>query len=142
MISTYRPLLQNSDCFLNFLIKIIDYFANTYDYHLILGDFNLEPTNSTLMGFLDNNNLTNLIQKKTCFKGKGSCIDLVLTNRKFPFGQKKSCMFAVTRPSLLKSTHLKLFFSKIYKKLWKTYICLLKSQRFGSSVPFIVTNMV
>ena len=38
-----------------------------------------------LMGFLDSNSLTNLIRTNTCFKGKGSCIDLILTNRKFSF---------------------------------------------------------
>ena len=85
VISIYRPPLQNSEYFLNSLTKIIDYFANSYDNHLILGDFNLEPTDSALMGFLDSNSLTNLIKTNTCFKGKGSCIDLILTNRKFSF---------------------------------------------------------
>ena len=80
MISIY----QFSKYFLNSLITIIDYFANTYDnHHLILGDFNLEQTDSALMGFLDSNSLTNLIKTNTCFKGKGSCIDLILTKRKF-----------------------------------------------------------
>ena len=27
----------------------------------------------------------------TCFKGKGSCIDLILTNRKFSFKTSTSC---------------------------------------------------
>ena len=85
VISIYRPPSQNSEYFLNSLTKNINYFANTYDNHLILGDFNLEPTDSALMGFLDSNSLTNLIKTNTCFKGKGSCIDLILTNRKFSF---------------------------------------------------------
>ena len=55
------------------------------DNHLILGDFNLDPTDSALRGFLDSNSLTNLIKTSTCFKGKGSYIDLILTNRKFSF---------------------------------------------------------
>ena len=85
VMSIYRPPSQNSEYFLNSLTKIIYYFANTYDNHLMLGGFNLEPTDSALMGFLDNNSLTNLIKTSTCFKGKGSCIDLILTNRKFSF---------------------------------------------------------
>ena len=85
VISIYRPRLQKSEYFLNSLTNVIDYFANTYDNHLILGDFNLEPTDSALMGFLDSNSLTNLIKTNTCFKGKGSYIDLILTNRKFSF---------------------------------------------------------
>ena len=85
VVSIYRPSLQNSEYFLNSLTKIIDYFASTYDNHLILGDFNLEPTDSALMGFFDSNSLTNLIKTNACFKGKGYCIDLILTNRKFSF---------------------------------------------------------
>ena len=37
------------------------------------------------MGFLDSNSLTNLIKTNTCFKGESSCIDLILTTRKFSF---------------------------------------------------------
>ena len=62
MILIYRPPSENSEYFINSLTKIIDYFANIYDNHLILGDFNLEPTDSSLMGFLDSNSLTNLIK--------------------------------------------------------------------------------
>ena len=85
MISIYRPPSQNGEYFLNSLTKIIDYFANTYDNYLIMSDFNLEPSDSALMGFLNSNNLTNLIKTNTCFKGKSSCIDLILTNRKLSF---------------------------------------------------------
>ena len=35
--------------------------------------------------FLDSNNLSNLVKSNTCFKGKGSCIDLSLTNRRDSF---------------------------------------------------------
>ena len=83
MISIYYPLLQNSEYFLNSVNKIIDNFANTYDNHLILGYFNLEPTDSALMGFLESNSLTNLIKTNICFKIECSCIDLILTNNKF-----------------------------------------------------------
>ena len=37
VISIYRLPSQNSEYFLNYLTKIIDYFANAYDNHLILG---------------------------------------------------------------------------------------------------------
>ena len=62
---------------------MIVYFANICDNHLMLGDFNLEPTDSAIMRFLDSNSFTNLIKTNTCFKGKGSCIDLILTGN-FP----------------------------------------------------------
>ena len=48
-------------------------------------------------------------------------------------------MFAVTRPSLLKNTDPIHFLQESAKNL--TYICLLKSQRLASSVPFNVIEM-
>ena len=60
--------MQNSEYFLNSFTKIIDYFADTYDNHLIFGDFSLEPTDSALMGFLNSNSLTNLIKKTLVLK--------------------------------------------------------------------------
>ena len=83
MISIYRPSSQDSVFFLNSLTKIIDVFADKYDNYLILGDFNLESGNTILTNFLDSNNLRNLIKTNTCFKGKRSSIDLILTNRKY-----------------------------------------------------------
>ena len=83
VISIYCPPLQGSVFFLNSLTKIIDVFADKYDNYLIMGDFNLESGNTILTNFLDSNNLTNLIKTNTCFKGKESSIDLILTNRKY-----------------------------------------------------------
>ena len=37
------------------------------------------------MGFLDSSSFINLIKTNTCFKGKGSCIDLILSNRESSF---------------------------------------------------------
>ena len=39
---------------------------------------------------LESNGLHNLIKGHTCFKGKGSLIDLILTNRKFSFTNTQS----------------------------------------------------
>ena len=40
---------------------------------------------------MHNQNLFNLVKSKTCFKGEGSCIVLILTNRKYSF--KNTCSF-------------------------------------------------
>ena len=90
MISIYCPPAQDSVFFRGSLTKIIDVFADKYDNYLIMGDFNLESGNTILTNFLDSNNLTNLIKTNTCFKGKGSSIDLVLTNRKYSFKNTSS----------------------------------------------------
>ena len=79
------PPSQDSGFFIHSLKEIIDHFATKYDNHLIMGDFNMEPNNRMFKDFLDSNNLTNLIKTNTCFKGKGSSIDLILTNRKYSF---------------------------------------------------------
>ena len=63
VISVYCPPLQNSEYFVDSHTNIINYFAYTSDNYLILGNLNLESTDSGLMGFLDSNNFTNLIKK-------------------------------------------------------------------------------
>ena len=85
VISIYRPPSQNSEYFLNNLTVMIDFFADTYDNYLIMGDFNIEQSDPSLKAFLNSNNLYNLINSNTCIKGKGSCIELFLTNRKYSF---------------------------------------------------------
>ena len=90
VISVYRPPSQNSEFFLNFLTSIIDHFTKLFDNYIIIGDFNLEPSNTTVKHFLDSNRLHNLIKRHTCFKGKGSLINLILTNRKFSFKNTQS----------------------------------------------------
>ena len=85
VISIYRPPSQDSEFFLNSLTVILDHFTKAYDNYLIMGDFNLEPHDKRLGYFLNSNNLVNLVKTNTCFKGSGSCIDLILTNRKYSF---------------------------------------------------------
>ena len=93
----------------------------------------MEPTDSALIEFLDSNSFTNLIKRNTCFKGKGSCIDLILTNRKFSFKftstyetgisdhhhmiytMLKSC-FQNTEPKLLNYKDFKGFSPQIFQE--------------------------
>ena len=81
----YRPPPQNKEYFLDKLSEIIDYYSSIYDNYIILGDFNMEPSDCLLNAFMQSHNLLNLIKSNTSFKGSGSCIDLILTNRKFYF---------------------------------------------------------
>ena len=85
VISVYRPPSKNNEYFFNELDKMIYYFSVSYDNHVIICDFNLEPRNRLLKCFMNSNALYNLIKMNTCFKGKGTCIDLILTNRKYSF---------------------------------------------------------
>ena len=81
VISVYRPPSQISEYFLNELEKITGYLSVDYASLFIIGDFNLEPSTGLLKHFMNSNALCNLIKVDTCFKGKGTRIDLILTNR-------------------------------------------------------------
>ena len=64
---------------------MIDYFSVSYGNHVFIGDFNLEPSTGLLKNFMNSNALSSLIKVDTCFKGKGTRLDLILTNRKYSF---------------------------------------------------------
>ena len=85
MISIYRPPSREIEFVLNWLTVILDHFSKAYDDYLIMEEFNLEPHDKRLGYFLNSNSLVNLVETNTCFKGSGSWIGLILTNRKYFF---------------------------------------------------------
>ena len=89
-VSIYKPLLQSNGYFLDTLNDLLDFYSCIYDNKVVFGDFNLEPNNPVIINFMDSQNFTNLIKTNTCFKGAGSCIDLILTNRKYCFKNTSS----------------------------------------------------
>ena len=106
---------------------------STYGNHLILGDYNLEPTDSALIVFIYSNSLTDLIKTNTCFKDKGCCMELILTNRELSFkftsiyetkisdhhhmiySMLKSC-FQNTEPKLLNYSDFKSFSPQAFQE--------------------------
>ena len=89
-VSIYKPPLQSNSCLLDTLNDLLCFYSGTYDNKVVFGDFNLQPTNPVMINFMDSQNFTNLIKRNTCFKGVGSCIDLILTNRKYCFKNTSS----------------------------------------------------
>ena len=82
IISVYKNPAVITKCFLEFLNKVIDEFSN-FDKLIIIGDLNIQPHHPDLIFFLESRDLENLIKSETCFKSvQGSCINLILTNRK------------------------------------------------------------
>ena len=116
-ISIYRSPSQNCDYFLNNLTEMIDFFNDTYENYLIMGDFNIERSDPSLKTFLNSNNLYNLIKSNTYFKGKGSCIDLFLTNRKYSFKFSGSYETGISDHHHMIYTMLKSCFINIEPKL-------------------------
>ena len=112
VISVYRLPSQNNEFFLNFFTNVIDHFMKLFDNYIIIGDFNLEPSNTTLKHFLDSNGLYNLIKGDICFKGKGPLIDLILTNRKFSFKNTQSFETGLSDHHNMVYTMLKTTFQK------------------------------
>ena len=81
----YTPSTQNKQYFLENLSMTVDHYWSIYDNHIIVGDFNMEPNSPALISCMQSLNLFNIIKSNTCFKGNGTCIDLILTNRKYCF---------------------------------------------------------
>ena len=51
----------------------------TYDNKVVFGNFNLDISQPVMLPFMYNENFINLVKGNTCFKGKDSYIDLILT---------------------------------------------------------------
>ena len=51
----------------------------------VLRGFNPEHSSPCLLSLMDSQNFVSLIKNKACFKGTGSCLDLILTNWKYLF---------------------------------------------------------
>ena len=91
LLPIYRPPDVMESYFIEQISALIDYYSNTYDNILTLGDFNNEATDAVLSPLIDGHDLYSLIKDPTCFKSKkGKCIDLFLTNRKHNFFGSKT----------------------------------------------------
>ena len=82
-----------------------------------MGDFNSQPSDSILKNFMDANGFINLIKSNTSFKGKVSCIDLILTNRKYFFKHSNSVETGISDHHHLIYSMLKTIFPKTEPKL-------------------------
>ena len=82
--------MQNNKYLVKILSDLLDFYSNEYDNKVVLGDFNLEPSSPSMLSFMDSQNFVSLVKNKTCFNGTASCIDLILTNRKYSFKNTSS----------------------------------------------------
>ena len=111
-LSIYKPPSQNCQYFLDSLHNIIDFYSGVYDNHIVLGDFNMDASHTQLSTFMEHYNYYNLIKNNTCFKGDGSCIDLILTNRKYYFKNTSSFETGISEHHRLIYSMLKTTFEK------------------------------
>ena len=114
IIGLYTPPPQCKNYFITQLIKILDKCRGSYENTVILGDFNMQPTNRILETFLEDNSFVNLIKSNTCFKSKsGSCIDLILTNKPKSFQNSGVMETGVSDHHALIFSFLKTTFTKM-----------------------------
>ena len=131
-VCIYKPPLQNNQYFVSILSDLLDFYSNEYDNKVVLGDFNLEPSSPSMLSFMDSQNFVSLIKNKTCFKGTGSCIDLILTNRKYSFKNTSSYEIGLCdHHHLIYSVMKTIFKYEEPKKLIYNKLCKFFSERFS-----------
>ena len=127
LLNVYRPPKQNVKYFLDNLSNAIVFF-NNYDNIIINGDMNLEPENVDMVDFLELNCLYNHMKHKTCWKSeRGSCIDLIISNRKFSIFNTGTFETGLSDHHsliycMLKTTFVKLPPKVVNYRNWKNFV--------------------
>ena len=90
LINVYKPPSVSDSAFCEKISGTIDFYSQKYKNIVLMGDFNMQPTDNNFQTFCESHDLYNLIKDKTFFKTiEGTCIDLILTNQKRSF--KNTC---------------------------------------------------
>ena len=133
LLSIYRPPYQRLNYFIKYLSNYIDSLESNYQNIIIMGDFNAESNVPEISSFMTCYNLSSLLKTPTCFKsGAGSCIDLILTNKRMSFKGTTSFETGVSDYHHLIYTVLKTTFTPLPPKK-VTY----RSYRGFSEVDFL-----
>jgi len=91
-----------------------------YENVVIMGDFNATSFDLEKASFLSNYDLSSLIKSPTCYKSmKGSCIDLILTNKKNSFQKFNTFETGISDHHLLIYSMFKLTYEKLPPKKQK-----------------------
>ena len=91
-----------------------------YENVVIMGDFNATSFDLENASFLSNYDLSSLIKSPTCYKSmKGSCIDLILTNKKNSFQKFNTFETGISDHHLLIYSMFKLTYEKLPPKKQK-----------------------
>ena len=83
----------------------------------------MEPNSPILISFMQSLNLLNIIKSNSCFKGNGTCIDLILTNRKYCFKHYSTFETGLSDHHRLIYFMLKIAVKKEEPKLYKYRDC-------------------
>ena len=83
LLATYKPPSFSKDYYFALVNKALDAYSSKFENIILMGDFNTTPSEEILVEFLDDRELSNLVNFPTCFMSKEnpSTIDLVITNK-------------------------------------------------------------
>ena len=89
-------------------------YSSHYKNFILLGDFNVEPTEDAMEEFMKVYNLKNLVKGPTCFENpdKPSCIDLTLSNKSKTFQTSQIIETGISDFHKMVMTVLKVYFKK------------------------------
>jgi len=124
ILNVYRPPKQRYGYFLDKLSECIIYFSS-FDSIIVIGD--LEPDSPEMSSFIESHSLFNHMKQNTCWKStQGSCIDLILSNRKHSLFNTGTLETGLSDHhslvySMLKMTYQKLPSQKIFYRRWKNF---------------------
>ena len=111
---SYNPNKSQISHHLECLNSLLDEHSKKYEKYVLIGDFNVNTSNSFMKEFCSLNGLKNLINKPTCCKNyeKPISIDLILPNQ--PTLIQRSAVFETGLPDfhLLTVTEFKMSFQK------------------------------
>ena len=110
----YNPNKPNIDTFLGNLGKILDHNMQDLENFLLLGDFNAEMNEKSMIDFCDTYNLKNIVTGPTCFKSptNPSSVDLILTNKHRSFTENVNIETGLSDFHLMTTCTMKSYFPK------------------------------
>ena len=119
LFAGYNPQKANAPIFFQNVGKSMDKLISQYDNIILIGDFNVEPHETSLSEFCEIHNLKNLVMEPTCFKSltNPTCIDLILTNRSMSFQHTTVIETGISDHHKMVLTVMKSTFPKISPKI-------------------------
>ena len=127
ILAIYRPPRTDITNFLKNISHAIDFYSKSFDNILIVCDFNSNPQTPAISNFISENSLFNHMKDKTCFKSdKGTCIDLILSNKKYSLQHTGTVDTGISDHhhlvyTMLKTTYAKLPPKKITYRAYKNF---------------------
>ena len=110
----YNPIKSNINAFTETLGSILDHNMQNLEFFLLLGDFNSEASEKSMIEFCNTYNLKNIVIGPTCFKNPSnpSAIDLILTNKSRSFQGSFNIETGLSDFHLMTLCTMKCFFPK------------------------------